>query len=430
MEYKEFRVVILNENDVRAILPSETTCKGNIAMDRLTKSLISVFDSMVSRGKIDNREELQVFGSILYTILFQGEIDTEFKRAFDEIGEQPDTRLRLVLEFEQEARALATLPWEYLYYPDTDREKGFPIGSQSKIILTRHVPLSSSFATLTRTERPLRILIAVSRPRDLSMVSADDVIQALEKLREQFPGAIEVERLDNPDPRSFHQKIGEVKPHVLHFIGHGQWDIVKQSGALAFVGEDGSSAWIRDRDFSDYFMDYQPRLVFLQACEGAESQSYEGLRGLALQLIYSKIPAVIAMQYPITNRAATQFAVKFYACLGEGKPIDLAVQEGRLELGMYLQGDHFSSREFGSPVAFLQSKEGIIIPGGQPEAPPPITTPVIASKVSCPNPDCTGLVSENQIICLKCHHELAKCPNGHLIDKNLGKCAFCGYGFK
>ena len=336
-----------------------------------------------------------------------------------------NARLRLVLEFEQEARDLATLPWEFLYYPDTDREQGFSIAAESKLILSRHVPLSAAFSNLSPSEKPLRILIAVSQPKDQKKINTDEVLESIWKLKESAPGSITIDMKYHPDRPSFSKTLDIYRPHVLHFIGHGKWDDNNKTGELAFENSaDQKTDWVKDTDFSQFFRDYQPRLIFLDACEKAASGSYEGFRGIALQLVYSKVPAVVAMQYPITNLAAGKFAKKFYECLGEGKPVDIAVQESRNELKGYLQDSQdelFSSRDFGSPVAFLQSAAGIVVAKIE---------EVIAQKISCPNPDCTGTVRSFDTICLKCEHELGKCPNGHIIDKRIGKCAMCQWSEK
>ncbi len=427
MEYKEFRVVILDESNIRATLPSTVTRKGHVQMDGLIKRVVNVFHRMLAAGDIKFREELEVFGSLLYTVLFNGEIDSAFKSTYDEIQQQRDTTLRLVLEFEQEAEDLATLPWEYLYYPDKPREKGFRIATRSKLILTRHVPLSAEFGTLKPGEGPLRILIVVSQPKDESIVDADPVMKAMDDLKNRLHEAIEIHQLLQPDRRTFPKEIEKVEPHVLHFIGHGKWDKVHKTGELALVNKDEETvSWISDKDFSDFFQDFKPRLIFLHACEGASSESYEGFRGVALQLVYSKVPAVVAMQYPITNKEAIQFTQKFYECLGEGKPIDVAVQEGRQELGMYLEEQHFSSRAFGSPVVFLQSAEGIVIAETKPTEP----TPLGSDKLDCPYPICKGKVRKNATICLTCKRELMNCPTcGNIMAKEIGVCDICQWRY-
>ena len=41
------------------------------------------------------------------------------------------------------------------------------------------------------------------------------------------------------------------------------------------------------------------------------------------------IPAVVAMQYEITDTAALAFAAGFYEALARGKPVDQAVTKGQ-----------------------------------------------------------------------------------------------------
>jgi hypothetical protein len=432
MEYKEFKVTVLDEQNTRATLPSGQTRKGKVDMDYLKKRTIKIFDRWLAKGKIEEREELRVFGSHLYKILFNGDIDQEFKKICDEIeraGE--DVYLRLVLEFEQEAQELASMPWEYIYYPDTDRQKGFQIGTKSKLILARQVPLVVEYDSLKPHEKPLRILIVVCQPEGegLGQVLADPVIDAIEELKDKAPDAIQIHRLIQPDGRAFLDTIKEVKPHVLHFIGHGAWDKENRAGKLAFVNRhDNSPEWISDEDFADFFEDFSPRLNFLHACEGASSESYEGFKGLALQLVYSKVPAVVAMQYPIKNKAAIKFATKFYECLGEGKPIAVAVQVGRHELGMYMDKKHYSSRAFGSPVVYLQYADDIIV--AEAKDMPPIISPTSSDLVRCPNRDCPGgRVELTDRYCARCRHKLVICPNcGWVMSEIIGVCVKCTYG--
>ncbi len=425
MEYKEFRVTVVDQNNIRATKPGGITTTGSVQMDDLKKSTINIFNNWLAKGKIENRKELVVLGSYLYGVLFSGKIDTEFKDTFDKIRQQPDTSLRMTLEFEQEARELATMPWEYIYFPDTPGDRGFFIATRGKLILTRHVPLNVALEDLQPREKPLRVLIVVSQHKDLGIVNAEPVIETIEELKNRLPDAIETDKLDQPTKRSFIYKVKNFQPHVLHFIGHGEYD--KQGGRLAFVQEEDqkSVAWIGDLDLADCFQDFQPRLIFLHACEGATSESYEGFSGLALQLVYSKVPAVVAMQYPIENKVAIKFAKKFYQCLGEGKPIDVAVQEGRQELGMYLDEQNFSSRAFGSPVVYLQSEEGIIIAEAESEVTP---RPLLEQKVRCPNRSCPGLVLSTDRRCGKCGDRLTPCPKcGEVMSEDVGICVKCGH---
>ncbi|MFX0205522.1 MAG: CHAT domain-containing protein [Candidatus Hodarchaeota archaeon] len=431
MKYKEFKVLVLSQDLIIAITPRGKNIKGKPQIDGLRKSTIEIFNDWLAEGKIKKRKELVVLGSYLYGVLFSGEVDTAFNKAFDEVQKQQDTALRVVLEFEPEARELATMPWEYIYLAKTGKEKGSFIATRNKLILTRHVPLTVEAEDLQPREKPLRILIVVSKPKDLTVVKAEPVIDSIEKLKRKSPNAIMTDKLDQPTKRSFTDKVKDFKPHVLHFIGHGMCD--EQGGRLAFVQEEDqkSSARIDDIDLADCFQDFQPRLIFLHACEGASNESYEGFSGLALQLVYAKVPAVVAMQYPIKNKMAIKFAKKFYECLGEGKPIDVAVQAGRGELGMYLDEKNFSSRAFGSPVVYLQSAEGIII-ADRTGLPPDEKKPPAGETqlVPCPNAraGCPGKVYLTDSICTSCRDELMLCPQcGDMISKTNGICARCKF---
>ncbi|MFX0197422.1 MAG: CHAT domain-containing protein, partial [Candidatus Hodarchaeota archaeon] len=272
----------------------------------------------------------------------------------------------------------------------------------------------------------------VCKPEELAEVKADPVVKTIAELQKGFPGDIEIDKLYQPTKRSFTDRVKSFHPHVLHFIGHGKYDKHNKlgGGSLAFVqeGDQKTATWIGDLDLADSFQDFQPRLIFLHACEGATSESYEGFRGVALQLVYSKVPAVVAMQYPIKNKVAIEFAKKFYQCLGEGKPIDVAVQEGRLELGMYLDERNFSSRAFGSPVVYLQSAEGIIIAEAQDEPKTQLQPPSTSFKVTCPYPDCTGMVIPSRRFCPACRRPLMRCPEcDEVMAKDLEFCDNCGY---
>jgi hypothetical protein len=437
MEYKEFRVIIEDESRIRIIKPSGVSRPGTIQMDRLKEKIIKIFSRWLAEGKITTREELVVLGSYLYNGLFNDDISEVFKDEFDKIQNQREssTVLRLVLEFESKARKLAEMPWEYIYYPDSEREKGFFIATRSRLILARHVPLDEErFKDLKPDEKPLRILIVVSKPEGLGIVNADPVIETIKELKGRLPHAIATDELPQPTKRSLAQKVNTFRPHVLHFIGHGQYKGEGGSLALVMERDQKTPLWISDVDLADCFADYQPRLIFLHACEGAHTESYEAFRGVALQLVYSKVPAVVAMQYPIENNVANSFADKFYQSLGEGKPIDVAVQDGRLELAMYLnEGQNFSSRAFGSPVIYLQTAEGIIITQVDPEKSQQSST-ALDDRVRCPyhyaEHRCTGWVPSvlpsNFKVCMTCGKTLIQCPKGHVMGEELGICS-CGY---
>ena len=71
------------------------------------------------------------------------------------------------------------------------------------------------------------------------------------------------------------------------------------------------------------------RLAVLNACEGARTSASDPFAGTAQSLVQQGIPAVIAMQFEITDEAAITFAQSFYAALVDGYPVDAALAEAR-----------------------------------------------------------------------------------------------------
>ena len=74
----------------------------------------------------------------------------------------------------------------------------------------------------------------------------------------------------------------------------------------------------------------QLQLVVLNSCQGARTTMADPFAGVATTLIQSGVPAVVAMQFEISDDAAIVFAEELYTNLiGRQDPIDAAVAEAR-----------------------------------------------------------------------------------------------------
>jgi tetratricopeptide (TPR) repeat protein len=94
--------------------------------------------------------------------------------------------------------------------------------------------------------------------------------------------------------------------------------------------------------------------VFLNSCEGARGSEGDPFSGTAATLVRRGVPAVVAMQYQITDSAAIEFSRAFYESLADGLPVDAAVTEARVAVSMG------SMLEWGTPVLYLRSPDGRI----------------------------------------------------------------------
>jgi CHAT domain-containing protein len=95
------------------------------------------------------------------------------------------------------------------------------------------------------------------------------------------------------------------------------------------------------------------RLAILNACDGARTSRHNHFAGAAQSLVQKGIPAVIAMQFGITDKAAILFAQQFYRMLAEGRPLDTALAETRKTI--FTEGHEL---EWGTPVLYMRSPQG------------------------------------------------------------------------
>jgi hypothetical protein len=244
----------------------------------------------------------------------------------------------------------------------------FFAGQRTELILTRNVPPSDSIDGPGEIETgKLRILVALSTPDGEGNIDTQEVRNLIEQIR-QMETKPDLQLLDGEKCTTdqFTSLMTEFKPHIVHFIGHGK------AGEVAFIKEKTDpdfderttkqlqARWIKAEQLGGMIGNCRPRprLVFLHACKGAASTSNEAFNNCARALVYAHVPAVVAMQYNISNNDAALFAKTFYGLLGHGRDIDEAVKAGRLALGKtYPMWEH---PRFATPVVYQQTNSPIV----------------------------------------------------------------------
>lgn len=393
MESRELILTVGDGGSLMAEREDGAKQPGQLKFDALQRATVEIIANCIAQGHVKKRAEFAVLGTHLYLALFSDtKIAEFFKKAHSEVPE--DSRLRIQLSFEGDHAYLSRLPWEYLYYPDIDRF----FATEYRLVLSRYKSLATGRAnTLNPGETPLRILIVASKPKNLGPVLEEPVKDAIEKLSERYPIAITT-LIDEPARiLSFKQKLKEVKPHVLHFIGHGRFDAEERRGEIALIETySENAAWLPDLTFAELFDQVQPvpLLVFLHLCEGAmvDADPKRSLikftadyAGLAPRLIDANVQAVIAMQHPIQNDAAILFGRAFYEALFQGKNVDEAVQDARTSLAQDTRIG-YDNRVFGTPVLYMRSRSGLIFNSmlGAQTTPLAQATSVVAQQVPTP----------------------------------------------
>jgi len=144
--------------------------------------------------------------------------------------------------------------------------------------------------------------------------------------------------------------------HIFHFIGHGGFDERTQDGVLLLEDEARRGRRVSGHDLSMLLHNHRwLRLAILNACEGARTSRHDIFAGTAQSLVQQGMPAVIAMQFEITDQAAITFAEEFYTALADGYPVDAAVVDARMAI--FADGNDV---EWGTPVLYMRSPDGRI----------------------------------------------------------------------
>ena len=117
----------------------------------------------------------------------------------------------------------------------------------------------------------------------------------------------------------------------------------------------------------------------LNACEGARGDKRDLFSSTAATLARRGLPAVLAMQYDITDRAAVEYTRTFYEALADQLPVDAALAEARAAIHLSIN----NSLEWGTPVLYLRAPDGVLFDlVGQ----APVSAPVAERPESRPVP--------------------------------------------
>jgi hypothetical protein len=294
---------------------------------------------------------IKTFGGRLYRALFKDDLQVNLLRSLSEaaaLGAGLRIRLRL-----SDTPELAELPWEFLY--DHTRNRFLCLSERTPLVRFLEVPDPPRPLTFSP---PLQVLVMIASPSDYPQL---DVEQEWAKLRTALApleqaSQVQVTRLETATLAALRQQLRHADWHILHFIGHGGFDSQTQDGVLVLEDQAGRSRLVSGQDLGVLLHDHQPlRLVVLNACEGARVDPSDPFAGSAQSLIQQGIPAVVAMQFEITDPAAISFSSEFYAAIADGYPLDAALAEARKAI--WTDGNQV---EWATPVLHLRAPDGRI----------------------------------------------------------------------
>lgn len=294
----------------------------------------------------------QVVGRTLFEVLFTSEVLSCYRNSLAAArAQKKHLRIRLRVE----APELSILPWEFLY----DAREGDYVSLLRETPVTRYLEMGLPADPLT-IQPPIRILGMVASPNDLPLLDATlerrRMAEAIDHLVESR--TVELKWVEGQTWRDLARALQEGEWHIFHFIGHGGFSPDLGEGLIALADEtSGGANFLSATQLGRLFAAHPAlRLAILNACEGARASEQSIFSSTGAVLARRGIPAVVSMQFAITDRAAIEFSRTFYDGLARGLAVDGAVQEARIAISMAL-GD---SVEWGTPVLYMRAPDGTL----------------------------------------------------------------------
>ena len=290
-------------------------------------------------------------GESLFDSVFANDVYTCYLMSWETAREQSrGLRVRLHIEVPE----FHDYPWELLYNSKT--KQFLALSNDTPVVRFFELPFPEQPLFV---ETPIKILVMISSPEGFPPLNVDEEWDRLESAFGPLikRGLVVLERLQKPTLGELQKALRRDQFHIFHFIGHGKFVVHKQDGVLLMEEElNGRGRPVSGQYLGVLLHDHQClRMVVLNACEGARTSQSDPYAGVAQALVQQGIPAVIAMQFPIFEDSAIEFAYEFYGAIADGFPVDASISEARKAI--FTSGNE---TEWATPVLFMNSPDGKI----------------------------------------------------------------------
>jgi hypothetical protein len=299
-----------------------------------------------------DRADATAFGALLFERLF---IETGIYPTYRESLGMADAHgksLRIKLRIVDPA--LTAIPWELLY--EARRGEFLVLAQQTPLV--RYIEAAQPLQPL-RITLPLRILGVAVDPTGVLDLEKEKAVVATAIAPLVRNGASALTWLNGGTWRELQQALrgGGAPWHIFHFIGHGGYDEAANEGFLLFADETGEVAPLSATELGRLLAS-QPslRLALINACHGAISVPAAPQSSIAGSLIRRGVPAVIAMQSALADRAAIELSHTFYESLSGGLPLEASLTEARIAVSLIAR----DRTDWAAPVAFLRAPDGVL----------------------------------------------------------------------
>ena len=275
----------------------------------------------------------------------------------DELAPPP---IRIRISVDDDASDLATLPWEFIRFPGQPDLGPFHLAAVKEVVLSRYLSEAAQ-REIRRADTKVRVLFIMSFPNTRNTEDEQKRFRwMIDGLTQNGGESLDIHQLDQWDPSSVARKFADLKRNgqpidVLHLV------------AMCRDEKNGPQLLLPTYGGADRFQDpapivraltedrlTRPEVVVLHLGDWSGEDVSEHLERLAPAFSRAGVPAVLAMQYPMTpleGSEGPQFVPNFYDKLLKGLRIGQAVQAARHDLIFGAP----ANRRFGAPVLYMQS---------------------------------------------------------------------------
>jgi len=347
---KNFEVTISGDQSpyqIRADYQGSTGY-GNFHHDTLQPDWAEILRVLGATHTPPGEQFITQIGGLLFDELLQGNIRDLWIEARTPLEAGDMLRIRLNLL----PPAVAALPWETL--ADPHRHQTLAANKAIALVRTATDVKFLGRARPILTNLPAKILIVAVEEEDNIDLAAE--LERIQKsLAPLLSTYLQLEIIQGRlELQTLRDRLEEYRPDILHIISHGETDglYLWEDDRLTLIK---ASQWATMLGLVD-----SVKLVFLNACLAGQPDNTTPFASLAQRLLQTGIPAIIAMQFEVLDRAAAAFAGFLYQALVAGPcpgAIDVAVSIARSGLHM-TNPDRI---DYATPLLWLNSPNGTIL---------------------------------------------------------------------
>ncbi|HLL47041.1 MAG TPA: CHAT domain-containing protein [Longimicrobiaceae bacterium] len=300
---------------------------GSVAMSGLNEPPLAEAARQSVRPMPAFSEQVEALGRYLFETLLPKPVQERLMQLLATRG------LRIQWSTHGDPR-VTRIPLEALFVPDMHM---FPALTRRHSVV-RYIP--SAVPSAVHPAAPLRMLAVFSNPLKTAVLNvgaeAEVLRKALEPVTRDGRVVLQVLREEEATRERLQEAMRAFRPHVFHFVGHGEYLVERDKGALLLHSPDGPYA-MPDEFVVTLLHDGGIQLALLNACDTGRTSPKNAISGIAALLVHRGVPAVVATHRAVMDDTAILFAREFYRTFADGHPLEHAVTEARKALSVEQQ---------------------------------------------------------------------------------------------